>query len=101
MPSHVGAAQVKRFSIISTLIVTEIPPQNTPWLKTRVFTSHYHHKMRDKYVKSKRIDPVVAIIRRGEFSDYAKAAKEYKCDCRAMSRWIRGLTKSKKEADSF
>jgi hypothetical protein len=57
--------------------------------------------MRDKYVKSKRIDPVVAIIRRGEFSDYAKAAKEYKCDCRAMSRWIRGLTKSKKEADSF
>jgi hypothetical protein len=57
--------------------------------------------MRDKYVKSKRIDAAVAAIRRGEFSDYAKAAKEYKCDRGAVSRRIRGLTKSKKEADSF
>jgi hypothetical protein len=66
--------------------VTEIPPQNTPRLKTHVFTSHHHHKMRDKYVKSKCIDVAVAAIRRGEFSDYAKVAKEYKCDRGAISR---------------
>ena len=71
----------------------QIPPQNTPRLKTRVFVSHHQHKMRDKYVKSKRIDAAVAAIRRGEFSDYAKAATEYKCDCGAVSRRIRGLTK--------
>jgi hypothetical protein len=81
--------------------VTEIPPQNTPRLKTCVFASHHHHKMHDKYVKSKRIDAAVAAIQRGEFSDYAKAAKEYKCDREAVFRWIRGLTKSKKEADSI
>jgi hypothetical protein len=57
--------------------------------------------MHDKYVKSKRIDAAVAAIRRGEFSDYAKAANEYKCDHGAVFRWIRGLTKSKKKANSF
>jgi len=81
--------------------ITEVPPQNTPRLKTRVFASHYYYKMRDKYVKSKRIDAAVAAIRRGEFSNYTEAAKEYECDRGAVSRRIRGLTKSKKEADSF
>lgn len=34
-------------------------------------------------------------------SDYANAAKKYKCSRTAVSRRIRGLTKSKKEADYF
>ncbi len=57
--------------------------------------------MRDKYIKSKRIDNAVATIRRGEFSDYGKAAEHFKCDRGALSRRVKGLTKSKKEADSF
>ncbi len=57
--------------------------------------------MRDKYVKSKRIDAAVAAIQRGEFSDYTAAAREHKCDRGALSRRIRGLTKSKKDANSF
>jgi hypothetical protein len=57
--------------------------------------------MRDKYVKSKRIDAAIAAIRRGEFTLYAAAAKEYECDRGAVSRRIRGLTKSRKEALSF
>ncbi len=56
--------------------------------------------MRDKYVKSSRIDAAIAAIQRGEFSDYASAAREHKCDRGALSRRIRGLTKSK-EANSF
>jgi hypothetical protein len=35
-------------------IITDITPQNTPRLKTRVFATLNHYKMRDKYVKSKR-----------------------------------------------
>jgi len=57
--------------------------------------------MHDKYAKSEAIDKAIAAIRRGEFSDYANAAKEYGCDRGALSWRIRGLTKSKKEADSF
>jgi Tc5 transposase DNA-binding domain len=57
--------------------------------------------MRDKYAKSKAIDAAVDAIQRGEFTDYASAAREYKCDRGAVSRRIRGLTKSKKQADSF
>ena len=57
--------------------------------------------MRDKFIKSHRIDNAIAAIRRGEFSDYASAAREYKCDHGALSRQIRGLTKSKKDANSF
>ena len=57
--------------------------------------------MRDKYIKSSRIDAAIAAIQRGEFSDYANAARKHKCDRGALSRRIRGLTRSKKEANSF
>jgi hypothetical protein len=57
--------------------------------------------MRDKYVKSSHIDAAIAAIQRGEFSDYANTAREHKCDRGALSRRIRGLTRSKKEANSF
>ena len=57
--------------------------------------------MRDKYAKSKAIDDVIAAIKRGEFAYYCNTAKKYGCDRGALSRRIRGLTKSKKEADSF
>jgi hypothetical protein len=57
--------------------------------------------MRDKYVKLKRINAIVAAIQRGEFTLYAAMAREYKCDRGAVSRRIRGLTKLRKEALSF
>ena len=57
--------------------------------------------MGDKHIKSKRIDAVIAVIRRGDFVHYGPAAKHFKYDRGALSRRIRGLTKSKKEADSF
>ena len=57
--------------------------------------------MRDKFIKSSRIDEAIAAIQRGEFSDYANAARKYGCDRSAISRRIRGLTKSKKDANSF
>jgi hypothetical protein len=57
--------------------------------------------MRDKYANSKRIDAAIAAIRRGEFSDYASAAAEYECHPSAVSRRIRGLTKSREAATSL
>jgi hypothetical protein len=57
--------------------------------------------MRDKFIKSSRIDKAVAAIQRGEFTHYADAAREFKCNRSAVSRRIRSLTKSKKEANLF
>ncbi len=57
--------------------------------------------MRDKFLKSKAVDSAVAAIQRGECTDYSDAAKKYKCSRTAVSRRVRGLTKTKQEANSF
>ena len=57
--------------------------------------------MCDIYAKSTQIDNAVAAIKRGEFIHYANAAEHYGCDRSALSRRMRGLTKSKKLANSF
>jgi hypothetical protein len=51
--------------------------------------------------KSARITAAVDAIRRGEYTDYANAARHYKCSQTAVSRRVRGLTKTRKEANSF
>ena len=51
--------------------------------------------------KSHLVSQAVSSIERGEFTDYSKAAKHYGCDRTAVSRRIRGLTKTRKEANSF
>jgi len=45
--------------------------------------------------KSARITSAVEAIQRGEFADYAKAAEHYKCSRFAVSRRVRGLTKTR------
>ena len=57
--------------------------------------------MRDNFLKSRAVDAAVATIQRGEFVDYGKAAKHFKCSRTAISRHVRGLTKTKREANSF
>lgn len=57
--------------------------------------------MRDNFLKSKAVDSAVAAIQRGEFTDYANAARKYGCSRTAVSRRVRGLTKTKREANSF
>jgi hypothetical protein len=47
--------------------------------------------MRDKYAKSKAINEVITIIKRGEFIYYSNVAKKYKYK----------LIKSKKDINSF
>jgi hypothetical protein len=90
------------YSCVSTSdSITELPHQNPSRIKTRETRLHYQNKMRDKYAKSKAIDEAVAAIKRGEFVHYSDAAKKYKCDRSALSRRVRGLTKTKKDADSF
>ena len=81
--------------------VTDIPHQNPSRIKTRETRLYYYNKMRDKYAKSKAIDAAVAAIKRGKFIHYSDIAKKYKCDRSALSKRVRGLTKTKKDADSF
>jgi hypothetical protein len=93
-----GAKLVSTFTVES---VTDIPHQNPSRIKTRETRLYHYNKMRDKYAKSKAIDAAVAAIKRGEFVHYSDAAKKYKCDRSALSRRVCGLTKTKKDADSF
>ncbi|KAF4627253.1 hypothetical protein G7Y89_g10904 [Cudoniella acicularis] len=51
--------------------------------------------------KSARIDAAVAALKRGEFTNYSNAATKYGCDRTSLSKRMRGLTKSKKEANSL
>jgi hypothetical protein len=81
--------------------VTEVPHQSTLHTKARLDASINNHKMRDIYTKSIRIDKAVAAIQRGEFIHFNNAADHYKCSRNAVSQRMRGLTKSKKEANSF
>jgi hypothetical protein len=57
--------------------------------------------MRDIYTKTLRINKAVAAIQSGEFVHYANAAEKYRCSRSTVSRRIRALTKSKKDANSF
>ncbi|KAF4625745.1 hypothetical protein G7Y89_g12419 [Cudoniella acicularis] len=51
--------------------------------------------------KSARIDAAIAAIKSGECTNCSNAAAKYGCDRSALSKRLRGLTKSKKEANSF
>ena len=51
--------------------------------------------------KSARVTEAVDAIKRGEFSDYTKAAQHFRCSHSAVSRRVRGLTRTRKEANSF
>jgi hypothetical protein len=51
--------------------------------------------------KSALVKKVVNTIKRGEFTDYSKAATQYSYDYTAISRRIRRLTKTRKEATLF
>jgi len=44
--------------------------------------------------KLARITAAVDAIRRGEYINYANAAKHYKCSQTAVSRRVKGLTKT-------
>ena len=57
--------------------------------------------MRDKIDKSARIDAAVTAFQRGEFADYQSAADSTGASRSGVSRRIRGLTKSRREANSF
>ncbi len=83
------------------LSLTELPPQTRPTSKHAKKWSNNNNKMRDKYAKSKRINAVVAAIQRGDFVYFSNIAKKYGYSWEAISRRVRGLTKLKKQVDSF
>jgi len=51
--------------------------------------------------KSALIEKAVSVIKRGEFTDYSKAAAYYGCDRTSVSKRIRGLTRTRRDANSF
>ena len=51
--------------------------------------------------KSALITAAVEVYQKREFTNYKEAAKRYSCDRTAVSRRIRGFTKTRREAQSF
>ena len=51
--------------------------------------------------KSALISKAADIIRAGEFTDFSKAAAYFSIDCTSVSKRVRGLTKTRREANSF
>jgi hypothetical protein len=51
--------------------------------------------------KSAQVTEAVLVICLGEYTDYSNAAKKFHCSHMAMMRWIKGLTKTRQEANSF
>ena len=51
--------------------------------------------------KSAQVTKAVLAIRSGEFKDYSNAAKKFHCSYMAVIRRIKGLTKTRQEANSF
>ena len=51
--------------------------------------------------KSALISQAVAAIHAGEFTDYSKAAAYFGVDRTSVSKRVRGLTKTRQEANSF
>ncbi len=66
--------------------------------------SKFHNRPNSKMARadiSALVEKAVSVIKRGEFSDYSKAAAHYDCDRTSVSKRICGLTWSRKEANSF
>ena len=51
--------------------------------------------------KSALVTKAVLVIRSGEFKDYSNATKKFYCSYTAVMRRIKGLTKTRQEANSF
>ena len=51
--------------------------------------------------KSAQVTKAVLAIRSGEFKDYSNAVKKFHCSHTAVMRRIKGLTKTRQEANSF
>lgn len=57
--------------------------------------------MAPRLTKSERINAVVNIIRRGEFTNYSKAALKYGYNYSTLLKHVWGLTKLKKNTNLF
>jgi hypothetical protein len=51
--------------------------------------------------KLAQVNKAVLVIYSGEFTDYSLAAIAHRCDYTVVLRRIRGLTKTRQEANSF
>jgi hypothetical protein len=85
--------------------VTEIPCKSPPRTKARLKIFKKYPLLPIKTMaradKSAAVNKAALAIRSGEFIDYSLAARAHGCDRTAVSRRVRGLTKSRKEANSF
>src|SRR6266536_2542238 len=81
--------------------ITEFPTQIPPRIKSHFFTPLHDTSKMAREDSSARVEKAVSAIKRGEFRDYSKAARHYDCDQTAVSKRIRGLTKTWQEANSF
>ena len=74
--------------------VTEFPTQIPPQIKSHFFAPLHNTLKMAREDSSARVKKAVSVIKRGEFRDYFKAARHYNYDQTAVSKRIRGLTKT-------
>jgi hypothetical protein len=70
-------------------------------LKIINFAPPHQHLTMGRCGKSARIAKAVAAIEAGRFKNYITAADFFKCDPTSVSKRIRGVTHSRKEANSL
>jgi hypothetical protein len=85
--------------------ITEIPCKSPPRTKARlkIFKNYPSLSINTmaRADKSAQVNKAVLAIRSGEFTDYSLVVIAHRYDHIAVSRRIRGLTKTRQEANSF
>jgi Tc5 transposase DNA-binding domain len=91
--------------LVSARELTEIPCKSPPRTKARLKIFKKYPSLSNNTIarvdKSAAISKAVLAIRLGEFTDYSLAARAHGCDHTAISRRVRGLTKTRKDINSF
>jgi hypothetical protein len=87
------------------MTITEIPCKSPPRTKARlkIFKNYPSLSINTmaRADKSAQVNKAVLAIHSGEFTDYSLVAIAHGYDHTAVSRRIRGLTKTRQEANSF
>jgi hypothetical protein len=74
--------------------INRFPNSNPSPGQIPLFWPHHSSFKMARADKSALVKKAVSAIKRGEFRDYSKAAARYGCDRTAVSKRIRGLTKT-------
>jgi hypothetical protein len=98
---EIAAIPVKTKLLSVTDFPLRIPPRYKSHLKSHFSVGDYYVSNMARTDKSARIAAAIAAIQSGEITDYSKAAAKFSVDRTMISKRICGLTKLRRDANSF